>query len=647
MTQTPKQWLLKVVSPLRNGTPASSYDFAYLQETHPEWSGVSEEACRAAWQDDQAVLSPKSPREHLAALGLDLASYPETFPWQLYARLVPASGAHRWAALDHYCNHGFASGIRLPFNGDGKAFLVALARRYAARNDRLAIGAFELAAVAAPLTPGEKQHLADSYLRERLWRPARNIYQDLIRDSRSADGNTTAWTVRNCVLASLSLNDWDNAAETLATSRGAMGEDPVWRLSSNDLLEQSFAAGLQAARARYAAGDAASGDATIETTVSRTCDILRRLEAPHPFTRGSREVVMIANCDDPGGRRLRVGSKDALFTSIGRPWRMIPMGELAGVHGAPSNASAIIFFNVPATLEPLRTVLAARAAGIPTVFEADGPVFDPSCLPPPLASYDGFLAPSLHDELRLACALYRALATRCDIGIAAASLTAAKLATLVERSAAFVVSNGLASGSDIDHPAGSAPGRGAPRALFLRSMRFLSVTTKPGSLGAALIEALRSDPSLRLVTSGYVRLAEAFNDHDAQIDDLGHEESAAEIETALGSALLNIAPEAACDDDGFADLSWLEAANHGVTTVIGRHIANALGLVDAQTCIMVDEGGWTRALATCLCDPQRLAAIGDHARVHASSTRSSSARADQLSRVLAAADDLASRGAGS
>ena len=431
--------------------------------------------------------------------------------------------------------------------------------------------------------------------------------------------------MRNCVLASLALNDWDHAVQTLATSRAAMGDDPIWRSSTADLLERCFVAGLRSARARYAACDAAGGDAVVAATVARTCDLIQRLETPRPLTHGSREVIVIANCDDPRSRRYRVDPKDALFTSIGTPWRLIPMGELEADRSLPSSANAVIFFNVPATLEPLRVLLAAQAAGIGTVFEADGPVFDPSCMPPPLASYDGFLAPSVHDELRLACALYRALAARCDVGIAAASLTAAKLATQVKCAASLGLANRVAT-----HRAAAGPGARVTRRLFLRSERFLSVAVDPGSLGAALLAALRSDPSLRLVVSGYVRLADAFNDHDAQIDELGADASKAEIEAALGSAVLNIAPAAVRDDDGFADVAWCEAATCGVATAIARPVADALGLEDGRTCVMVDEGDWPRALASSLSEPQALATIGHLAHARARTPRGVAAREGQV-----------------
>ena len=203
---------------------------------------------------------------------------------------------------------------------------------------------------------------------------------------------------------------------------------------------------------------------------------------------------------------------------------------------------------------------------------------------------------------------------------------------MVGHSASFVVANGV----DLDDPAAAVSDGPAARILFLRSPRFLSVTVEPGSLGAALVGALRHDPSLRLKVSGHVRLAEAFNDHDTQIDELGAEMSETKIGAALRSCVLNIAPAAVLDDDGFADLSWLEAAKHGIATAIECRIAEALGLVDGRTCIMVDEGGWTRALTKCLQDPHSLAAIGERARSHARTTRDTAARADQLAGALAA-----------
>ena len=607
----------------------ASCDLAYVREVRPQFGGLDDEACLAAWRDEPSSAGPRTPRDHLLALGLELESYPPTFPWQLYARIAPVAGAHRWAALDHFCEEGFPSGIRLPFREDDKPFLIALARGYAGRRDRSAIEAFELAAVIGPLSSGERQHLADSYLREQLWRPARRIYESLIGDDPTSDGEVTAWTVRNCVLASLALGDWDHAARTLDASRAVMGEDPIWRSTATDLLERSFAAGLQAARARYAAGESGHGDALVETTVSRTWTRMVRLEAPPPLARGSGEVVVVANCDDPVSRRARIDTKGALFGSLGVPWRLIPMGDLAAGRLLPSTASAVVFFNVPATLEPLRVLFAARAAGLGTIFEADAPVFDPSCMPAPIDTYDGLLAPSLHDELRLACALYRALAARCDVGIAAAPLTAAKLAALVRSSASFVLANSIDQSAVVGHDPG------AVRVLFLHSPRFLAVTVEPGSLGTALIEALRGDPSLRFTVAGHVRLAEAFNDHDDRIDDLGADASEVALGAALGSAILNIAPQAVRDDDGLADLSWLQAARYGVATALDGRVAEALGLVDGRTCLAVDGDGWARALGECLRDLPGLSSIGNRARSHALIIRASAARADQLAGALA------------
>jgi len=614
---------------MQSVTPGSvahpNFDAAYFRETRPGWAGVDDEACLEAWINDPAVAGPGCGRDHMMSLQLDVADYPTAFPWAFYVRLQPAAGANRWAALDHFCRQGFKSGVRLPFESDARGFLVSLARSYANRDDFVAIEAFELASVLAPLSPDEQQHLGDSYLRLRLFRRAHDVYRAVLRGGGGSD-----WTLRNCVKSSLLLFDWGAAEAVLFETKSAWEHTGAWALSAFDLIDSRLAAELRRARSKYAAGKMEGGDDDVAAAVGACADLLERFGLVPKVTRGGGPVVVVANCDDAVSYSQRAEAKSALFAQLSMPWRLIPMTDIETVFDALSGASALIFFNAPATLFTIRALQAARAAGIPVIYEADSAIFDPTCYPPPLASFDGFVMPEMHDDMRVSSGLCRGLARHCEFGLAVTGLNAAKLEGLVSAGKANLLSKVCNPDPFIFPHSVQLPGR----FLFLRSPRFLALVDQPGALGAALLNVMNTHPDLGLVTSGYVHLGEGFNAYDSRLVELGPSAEPSSYRSVIAASTLTIAPKCMEGDDGMSELIWLEAAELGAPTLLDGPIAEALGLKAGETCLAVGEGGWAPALEQALSNPSRLEQIGARARDHARASRSLETVTAQLMSAL-------------
>ncbi len=608
-----------------NSFPSLTFDATYFRETRPAWIGQDDQTCWCAWRTDPSTAGPGCGFDHLVSLRLDLRDYPEAFPWELYARLQPVAGANRWAALEHFCRRGFKEGVRLPFDRDGKVFLISLARSYANQDDFLAIQAFELAAVLAPLSLDEQQHLGDSYLRLRLFQRSYQVYRELLRR-----GSVDNWTLRNCIKSSIFLADWDAAEEVLLETVSAFKNTGAWTLAAFELIERFFDWGLRRAQGRYAAGKLEAGDDEVAETVAAASRLLSRLGLVSKVERGSSHVLVIANCDDAVSYSQRAESKSALFAQMSIPWQLMPMTELENASDALSGAFALIFFNAPATLLPLRVLLAAKSADIPIIYEADAAVFDPAIYPPPLTSFAGLLAPQLHDEMRAGTVLRRELARRCDFGLAVTDLTSTKLEELVLTKRTTLL--GKAYNPD---PFVFATSTQLPRRfLFLRAPRFLALVDQPGTLGAALLKVMGAYADLGLVTSGYVHLDEGFNLHDSRLVELGPAAEPSTYRSAIAAATLTIAPTCIADDDGMTELIWLEAAELGVPALLDINVAGALGLIGGQTCIAVAEQGWGEALQQALSKPAVLEQIGLRAREHARSSRSADVVAAQLMAAL-------------
>jgi hypothetical protein len=395
-------------------------------------------------------------------------------------------------------------------------------------------------------------------------------------------------------------------------------------------LEDRFAWNLQRAQGKYAAGDMQTGDDDVAAAVAASSELLERLGLVVDVDRGSKHVLVIANCDDAVSYSQRAESKSALFAQLSMPWRLMPMTELENAFDALSGAFGLIFFNVPATLLPLRVLLAARQAQIPVMYEADSAIFDPTVYPPPLPAFAGLLTPELHDEMRVASVLRRELARRCDVGLGVSSITVSKLED--------IVINGKASGlAKVFNPdpfifPNSTPLPG--RFIFLRAPRFLALVDRPGTVGAALLKVMREHPDLGLVTSGYVHLDTGFNAYDSRLVELGPSDEPSTYRSVIAAATLTVAPPCMEDDDGMSELIWLEAAELGAPTLLDAHIADALGLKAGETCVTVGEEGWSYALEQALSDRPGLDHIGRRARDHAQSTRSVGAVAAQLMAAL-------------
>ena len=582
------------------------FDASYFRETRPAWQEASDIVCHGAWLREPDDSAPASAREHLQRLRLDLWCYPSAFPWQYYAQRRPTVGASRWTALDDFIESGFEHGNDLPFSEDALGFLVAVADCYAGRKDHLTLKAFGLAKCLGALTLEQTQHMADAHLRLQHWASAQLWYRSILFDP-----NAHVWTVHNLVVVSKRLQDWDAAFEALTSSMRRLGHESRWQTTARDTIDAYFTWCLDAARASYAAQQRPRGDAMVAGAVSRAAALIEQLEPPLAQTTGRRDrVLLVENGGDAESRAYRLDYKERLLAGAGRPWTRIGADDV--IDAELDDAAVAIFFEVPASPNAIRGLLALRARGVATIFEAHTPVYDIERAPAPLRSFAGYLHPVLHDQLTLDVALRRGFAALCDHGLVATRDQALRVAGLVRRCSAEVLEDGLQDERHADIIIDSADeGSAGLGPLFLRSVGFIALAPETSEAARALLDTLRATNELRLVVCGPVHVSKDFDVIDDRVSEIADPSAGGDV---LRRACANVIVEPVEGNTGAVGVRWLEAALHGVPSIMQAEYAAALGLTDGKDCLSVHRpADWRRLLASLVADPSLGRRIGRRA----------------------------------
>jgi hypothetical protein len=538
------------------------FEPAYFRETNPAFEHAGDVECYRHWLvEGLAAGAFGSARAHLRSLGLAIDAYPAGFAWQYYTRLRPRAGAHRWAALDDFCQDGFATYVDLlPIEPEGFAFLLALGRKYSTVNDAFAIRAYEIAESYHPLLAAERQHLADAYLRQGLWRPALRLY-----DHIAGNGEANGWTVRNFVKCAARLEAWSEMLAGLERARREQAGDPLWDATIADAVSNMFENHARSARMLMAASEYGAAEMRIGAAVEALAALVEKLTPlPARVAPGlKRRVLIVANADDTESAARRVTEKLSLLALAGVACETCAYGDVGGQIARLPDFSAVLLFRVPALPDVIRFIVAARRLGVVTVFESDVALPEADAAPA-IEFFRGKVTAAQYDGMRFGLQLHRAAARLCDFSLAPTEALATALRPLARGRRCFVLPNSL-----LPEAAPERGPAGAPLRVFIRAATLEFMDAAPGTIGAALLGLLNHRADFVLLVSGPLVFDPAFDGCAGRLIHTGQAAVPVDYWPHLAGADLSLVmPCGTVEQEYRAEVNWAEAACAGVASLL-------------------------------------------------------------------------------
>lgn len=581
-----------------------------------------------------ATAAPGNEKEHLRALQINLRRYPEGFDWRVYLAERPEASAaardaghapSRWDALIHLFDHGVLSaGPPLPVIAESlPALLLSAGDRFASLGrERDADKVYERGLLCLDPPADLLQHAADNALRQ-----GRSAYALILYRRIRAMSAAGFWTWSNGGKAALAAGNREEAAEWLLAG---LAQHPRSAHLYDILLEvqharfdQAVARHIGMLRAGQAESDIASTlDAILDTFLAAhrvsfgDPTPLRRLSDNRPL-----QVVVLANEDLPQCTFYRVDLKLEQFRAAGTAQiKIFERAQAEDFRSAAATADVALFYRLASDVETLRSIAVCRAIGIPTVYEVDDLIFDPTAFPDPLEIYDNAITEEEHFGLRAGVALVRHAAASCDVGIASTEHLAARMRKLVRSGVSLVHRNGL-SDSLAALAQASVP-RAPPSGDATVTLFYGSGTRAHGAdfrelIVPGLTRLMAEHRDVRLIVCGHVdaaALSTRFPGRVLHVPPLADREAyLAQFQTVdINLAVLRDSAFNDCK----SEIKWLEAAAFCVPSIVSNVGGYRETLRPNTEVIRVpaSPAAWYNALRALILDPAQRAAIGAAAR---------------------------------
>lgn len=594
-----------------------------------------------------------TPAEWLRAEGLELAAFPTAFAWRLYIG-ARQSGAEtllpwtRWSALRALAEDRTTPAPHLPIGSQGGgALLEALAKRHLSRGDLpLALACAERAAQMTGATIRHQLVLGDCYYGAHRWLAASNCYR------RFHDlHEPTCWS--SCRLADglANLGRFDEATGTLLAGKAAFAGEPAWREMAASVVQRWFDRRSDSIKSHFLQGDRSLGNAESAALVEEMEALildLTDLPARRDDTAGrsaqgggsAPRVIMLANCALPQCTFYRVDQKRDFFGDMDADLTVYAEGEVDDFIGAIPFADVAIFYRVIAAPSNLRALMAARSAGIRTMYEIDDLIFDPDLCPEDFDSFEGQITRQAHADLMYAVSLFRAMIERCDLAIASTEALAKHMGAIVAGGQAFVVRNGLHHRTlGLDRREIALRPAGRSTRIFYGSGTLSHNRDFNSLVGATLCALMARDPSVVLVIAGHLKLAPMFERFASRIERLPHTSSLDVYWSVLAGCDINLAVLAPGPvSDCKSEIKWLEAAVFEIPSIVSATATYAQVVKDGVTGFLAGNSDeWGDRLARLVADPGLRAAMGRAARAQAIERYRPDVQASAMRAALSAA----------
>ena len=499
------------------------FDPVFYAEFRPETEALENTERLRYWLCEGLNYDdPGSAPKFLANQGLSLSSFPSAFQWLSYVEERPQAAANRWMALQDFLQWGFEQYSDRFIEGPESIILfLALGLHYSLKNDVLAIQAYELARRRDNLPAPQLQHLADAYLRGRAWRPAADLYRQVLKSP-----SVNIWTVRNLIQCAAKIGltseivieclnprleyaeaDRVEVVLTCANASFSLTKEKVYNLLARQkYLDASWLTRRETATLQKMMADflCPQGRVVSKAALSR--------------------VILVVNNDVSYRSARRIDGKITSLATLGINYEIAIYQNIRDMTGLVGNDVAIIFYQVPALPDVLLFLTLANSAGSTMYFDTDDDIATDRSLPK-FCEYFGYLRKSEYNSLCFGNYLYAAMASFCDYGIAPTPQLSKRLAGLTRKKMSFVMRDRVGTNNQEIQ---SSEGREAQRpfCVSLSSDRFIMLDIMENPICSVIFEILKNKSDVVLQISGPIKIGPEFTSLFCQIK---HSEDSIEI----------------------------------------------------------------------------------------------------------------------
>ena len=613
------------------------FDLAFYREAHPLLAGATPETAYRHWLfEGMERGEPGSPKEWMAVHGLDLLAYPQAFVWTEYAaaHLESRDQHNRWVALKHLLDHDPMGASTWPVLGeDAESFLLSIARFRISKHDyAAAIGTLQRAIAMGFETPAISHAMGDAYHGLGLWGAASDSYS---RAKSVSDAKL--WSV---VLGAESAAKAGNTADALATLLGTKaefgGEQP-WLTILDTVIAQEFQDATVKARALYSVERRAEGDEVMEGAVKWISDAFEQgLDFPTNIGNKKKKVVILANTSLDQCTFYRVDQKRYFFEIGGWDYEIVEWSEDEKFLSAIADASACIFYRVPAFPSIIRCILQARRLGLATYYEIDDLIFDTENYPDSFESFQGQIDRGVYQGLIYGTTLYRSAMRLCEYGIASTPILASRMGAEVESKKCFVVRNGLDPRNIFGDGLGARRRADGVVRIVYGSATLAHNQDFHDIAGQAIRHVLEAFSHVELVVVGHLALDDSFSPYADRIIKIDLIKDPIAYWSLLSTMDINLAVLASgLMTDCKSEIKWLEAAVLGVPSVVSATATYNEVVEDGVTGLIAQTPEqWTARLRMLVEDEACRHRIGEAAREHVLRSYSAEAGAMAMSEAL-------------
>ena len=365
-----------------------------------------------------------------------------------------------------------------------------------------------------------------------------------------------------------------------------------------------------------------------------------------PFPTGGTRDGYVTILADDGLKQCthyRIEQKVFQFERAGVPVRIFTLSEVREFMDSLIGARAAIFYRVAATPPVLKTILHANAMKLPTYYEIDDLIFDPTCYPDPFESFEGQISITEYTGLQFGVPLFRHALKACQSFIASTPALAHHMQPLTSSGTGIVVRNGLDERNEEAVLMGSHPlrrGKGKVR-IFYGSGTKAHNADFNNLVGGALLDLMRRNPNVELVIVGYLKLMSEFDEFKLRIRTYPFLSDLTAYWSILASCDINLAvlePSRAADCK--SEIKLLEAAILQVPSIVSETQTYRDVIKPGIDGILADRPEqWAVALERMVANPHVRCQIGSNARKHALKCYNLQVSAEVLAREFSSFKD--------
>ncbi|WP_284948323.1 glycosyltransferase [Acidisoma cladoniae] len=555
-------------------------DRTFYTEFAPETMGLSHVDAYRHWLNKGIAKNVSAnPSQLMTKIGLTSSlEMPSGFDWKIYLHSNPDLRSvidSPWRALEHFATKGIVEGRSGCAPTPSTApLLIAAADRLAMSNDLVpARQLYESALLVDPTNTRGLRHYADCLMRQGDLYGAITVYRKTIKENLS-----NAWSFLNLSSCLLRLNRKVEAVEVLKELTTLTPGDQYIVQRYLQVSEECFNETSSDAHELANAGLVTEALVRMEQAVTFLADTVPT-DAPRPISVGTiRHIGIVADMSIPQCKHYRVLQKGDHLDRAGYEIETFDQTQdLNLFHQRLPFLDSVIFYRVAALPPAIRAIRAARAAGLPTIYDIDDLIFDSKHFPDSFESYGGLVSRQVYGGLVTGTALFSKAIQLCDFAMSSTTTLANEMLQLVVQKSAFVHRNALDAiqeGAFLNSNA---------EAMSLRENEYpIRIFYGTGTRAhnedfeliavPALIKILDEyGPLVQLVIAGYITLPQSmlrFENQIVIIDQILDRNSYWHLLKGMDINIAVLKPGIISDCK--SEIKWMEAAMLGIPSVVSN-----------------------------------------------------------------------------